>query len=60
MVICVFGFHIKDIGKVIMLKVYVPYGGRQSNRVTSISNTGQPTTAKQVDFNLVQSLHSSN
>ena len=42
------------------VKVYVPYGGRQSNRVTSISNTGQPTTAKQVDFNLVQSLHSSN
>ena len=42
------------------VKVYVPYAGRQSNRVTSISNTGQPTTAKQVDFNLVQSLHSSN
>jgi hypothetical protein len=42
------------------VKAYVPYEGRQSNRVTSISNTGQPTTAKQVDFNLVQSLHSSN
>ena len=42
------------------VKAYVPYEGRQANRVTSISNTGQPTTAKQVDFNLVQSLHSSN
>ena len=42
------------------IKVYTAYAGRVVNKVTSITNSSQPTTDKQVDFSLVQSLHSSN
>ena len=44
------------------VKVYVPYSGRQRNRVTSISGSGKPTTAKEVGLsaNIRQSLHSGN
>jgi hypothetical protein len=42
------------------VKAYTAYDGRQMNRVTSISNSGLPTTAKQVDFNPSQSLRTDN
>jgi hypothetical protein len=42
------------------VKVYAAFASFPSNRVTSITNSGLPTTAKQVNFNPVQSLHSSN
>jgi hypothetical protein len=42
------------------VKVYAAFASFPSNRVTSISNSGLPTTAKQVFFSPVQSLHSSN
>jgi hypothetical protein len=42
------------------VKAYTAYDGRQMNRVTSISNSGLPTTAKQVDFSPAQSLRTDN
>ncbi len=43
------------------VRVYVPYNTtNKTNRVTSITNSAKPTTAKQVDFSPVQSLHSGN
>jgi len=42
------------------VKVYTAYDGRQINKVTSISNSTQPTTAKQVNFTPIQTLNSSN
>jgi hypothetical protein len=42
------------------VKVYSAFASFPSNRVTSITNSTQPTTAKQVNFAPVQSLHSSN
>ena len=42
------------------VKVYTAYGGRQSNKVTSISNSGLPTTAKQVFFSPNQCLRTDN
>jgi hypothetical protein len=42
------------------VKVYAAFASYPSNRVTSISNSAQPTTAKQVNFSPVQSLHSGN
>jgi hypothetical protein len=42
------------------VKVYAAFASFPSNRVTSITNSSQPTTAKQVNFAPVQSLHSSN
>jgi hypothetical protein len=44
------------------VKVYAAFATRAVNRVTSITNTGKPTTAKEVGLssNIRQSLHSSN
>ena len=44
------------------VKVYTAYATRAVNRVTSITGTGKPTTAKEVELssNIRQSLHSSN
>ena len=42
------------------VKVYSAFASFPSNRVTSITNSTQPTTAKQVNFAPVQSLHSGN
>jgi hypothetical protein len=42
------------------VKVYAAFASFPTNRVTSITNSGLPTTAKQVNFAPVQSLHSGN
>ena len=44
------------------VRVYVPYATYPRNRVSSVSNSAQPTTAKQVALsaNIRQSLHSGN
>jgi hypothetical protein len=42
------------------VKVYAAFASFPTNRVTSITNSGLPTTNKQVNFAPVQSLHSGN
>ena len=44
------------------VRVYIPYSGRQSNRVSSITSTAKPSGTKEVALsaNIRQSLHSSN
>jgi hypothetical protein len=42
------------------IKVYSAYATYPENRVTSISNSGQPTTSKQYDFAIYQSFHTGN
>lgn len=42
------------------VKAYTAYGGRQVNKVTSVTNTGLPTTDKQVNFTPAISLRSDN
>jgi hypothetical protein len=42
------------------VKVYSAFSGRQANKVTSISNSGLPTTDKIVNFTTAQSLRSDN
>jgi hypothetical protein len=44
------------------VRVYIPYATYPNNRVTSITDSGKPTTAKEVNLsaNLRQSLHSGN
>ena len=44
------------------VRAYIPYAGRQSNRVTSITSTAKPSGTKEVALsaNIRQSLHSGN
>jgi hypothetical protein len=42
------------------VKVYSAYATYPENRVTSISNSSQPTTSKQYDFAIYQSFHTAN
>ena len=42
------------------VKVYTAYGGRQINKVTSLSDSSQPTTSKQVNFSPNQSVRADN
>jgi hypothetical protein len=42
------------------IKVYSAYATYPENRVTSISNSAQPTTSKQYDFAIYQSFHTAN
>jgi hypothetical protein len=42
------------------VKVYSAYATYPENRVTSITDSGQPTTSKQYDFAIYQSFHTGN